>query len=251
MRSFPIRLAATFLAALAWAGAAGAQTADEVIEKSLAALGGRAAHAKIKSRSTVGTIVLSTPGGEISGTIEVLNAVPNKTRTLIKADLSSLGAGALVMDQRFDGSSGFVLDSLQGNREMTGGQLESMRNNSFPHPFLDYKQKGTSAQLKGKEKVGDREAFLLIFDPISGPEVRQYVDAANFLPLRAVISIDVPELRQSVEQTAEFLDYKELDGVKLPYRIRASSSIQNFTVTISRMEHNVAVDQTLFVKPAK
>jgi hypothetical protein len=81
--------------------------------------------------------------------------------------------------------------------------------------------------------------------------VRQYVDAANFLPLRAVISIDVPELRQSVEQTAEFLDYKELDGVKLPYRIRASSSIQNFTVTISRMEHNVAVDQTLFVKPAK
>jgi hypothetical protein len=250
MRAVSSRVAASFILAV-WAQAAWAQTADEVIEKSLAALGGRAAHAKIKSRSTAGTIEISTPGGEISGTIEVLNAAPDKMRTLVKADLSSLGAGALVIDQRFDGSSGYVLDSLQGNREMSGSQLESLRNTSFPHPFLNLKEKGISVQLKGKEKVGDREAFLLVFDPPSGPEVRQYVDAETFLPLRMMMSVDVPQLGQAVDQTTDYLDYRELDGVKLPYRIRASSSIQNFTVTIAKMEHNVAVDQALFVRPAQ
>jgi hypothetical protein len=228
-----------------------AQTADEVIEKSLAAMGGRAALAKVKSRSTVGTIVLSTPAGEINGTIEVLNAVPNKTRTLVKADLSALGAGALVVDQRFNGSAGYVQDSLQGDREMTGDLLENMKNQSFPHPFMDFKQKGISVQLKGKDKVGNREALLLVFDPTSGPEVRTYVDAESYLPLRSVMSVDVPQLGQSVEQTYDFLDYKDLDGLKLPYRIQASSSIQNFTVTISKMQHNVAVDEALFSKPAK
>ena len=70
---------------------ASAQTADAVVEKYLAALGGRAALAKVTSRSTTGTMTLSTPTGTVSGTIEVLNEQPNKSRTLIKLDLSSLG----------------------------------------------------------------------------------------------------------------------------------------------------------------
>ena len=69
-----------------------AQTADEIVEKSIAALGGREAFAKIKSRAMAGTIVLGTPAGDVTGSVELLEAPPNKIRTLIKADLSSLGA---------------------------------------------------------------------------------------------------------------------------------------------------------------
>jgi hypothetical protein len=83
--------------------AAAQQSATDVIDKSLAALGGRAAHAKLQSRSATGTIALSTPAGDIAGTLELLNTTPNKTRMLLKADLSALGAGELVIDQRFDG----------------------------------------------------------------------------------------------------------------------------------------------------
>ena len=45
MRTFSRRLVVAVLA-LAWAHTASAQTADEVIEKSIAAMGGRAAHEK-------------------------------------------------------------------------------------------------------------------------------------------------------------------------------------------------------------
>jgi hypothetical protein len=237
------------LAALAFSPIASAQTADEVIEKSIAALGGRAAHAKIKTRRMTGSIVLGTPAGDIKGSIEVTNAMPNKTRSVIKADLSALGAGELTVDQRFDGTSGYVLDSLQGNRDMMGSQLDAARNTSFPHPFLNYKDLGIAAKLAGKEKVGDREAFVILFDPTSGPEIRNYIDAETFMPVRSVTRVDVPQLGQEIEQTIDLLDYKEVDGIKIPFRLRASSSVQSLTISADKVEHNVTLDDTLFSKP--
>jgi hypothetical protein len=233
---------------LLWAHSAAAQTADEIIEKSITAMGGRAAMQKVKSRQMTGTLLLGTPAGDIQGTIEILNATPNKARTVIKADLSAFGAGQLLVDQRFDGTNGYVVDSLQGNREITGSQLDTMKANSFPHPFLDYKAMGASVQLTGKEKVADKDAFVLVFQPASGAPVKQYVDATTFMPVRTVIKATVPQFGE-VEQNADPSDYRDLDGVKVPYKIRIESSVQGLTMTFSKVEHNVPVDDKLFVKP--
>jgi hypothetical protein len=235
---------------LASAHVARAQTAEDVINKSLTAIGGRAALEKLKSRSTVGTITLSTPAGEIEGSVEILNAAPNKSRTLVKADLSAFGVGPLVLDQRFNGTAGYVMDTLQGNRDITGTQLDNLRNGTFPHPFLSYKGMGTAARLSGKEKVGDRDAYVVVFEPTSGSAVREYIDAESYLPLQLVVKVDVPQLGQEVEQTTEFLDYREVDGVKLAFRIKATSAVQSYTIAVSKIEHNVRIDDTLFSKPA-
>jgi len=250
MRAIFTRLAAALLL-VGWAHAASAQTADEVIDKALNAVGGRAALATVKSRSATGTITLSTPAGDFEGSIAILNAVPNRSRSLIKADLPALGVGSLILDQRFNGSTGYVLDSLQGNRDITGNQLDNLKNGSFPHPFLTYKEMGITAKLTGKEKVGDRDAYVLIFDPPSGSVVRHYVDAETYLPIKLAIKVNVPQLGQDVEQETEFLDYKEVDGIKLPFRVKAQSSVQNYTVVFTKIEHNVLVDETLFSKPEK
>ena len=228
---------------------AAAQTADEVIEKTIAALGGRAALAKLSSRSTTGTIVLVTPAGEIKGTIETLTASPNKSRTLIKADLSALGAGELVVDQRFNGTAGYVLDSLQGNRDMPAAQTANMRNSSFPHPFLTYKDIGSTATVSGKEKVGDRDALVVVMTPKAGSPVRTYIDAETFMPLKTVVKVEVPQLGGELEQTTEFSDFRAVDGVKVPFLIKSSSSVQSFTVTTTAVQHNVKVDEALFSKP--
>ncbi len=242
------RLAVTVLV-LGCAQVALAQTADEVIARSVTAIGGRAALVKLKTRSMTGTITLSTPAGEITGSIEILDAAPNKSRSVIKADLTALGAGPLVLDQRFDGHTGYVLDSLQGNRDITGNQLDNLRNSAFPHSFLNYKEMGTAVRLSGKEKVGDREAYVVVFEPTSGSLVRQHIDAETYLPVQYAVKVDVPQIGQQIEQTTEFLDYREVDGVKMPFQLRATSSLQNYTITITKVEHNVAIDDALFSKP--
>ena len=245
----PIRQAVIILVVLACAPAAAAQTADEIIDKSIAAMGGRAAFDKIKSRSMAGTITLNTPAGDIPGSIEVLNTRPNKARTLIKADLSAFGAGPLTIDQRFDGQNGYVLDSLQGNRDVTGNQLDNMRNSGFPHAFLDYKAMGFSAKLQGKEKVGAGEAYVIVFEPAKGSAVRQFIDAQSMLPVKFSLTVNVPQLGQDVEQTTTLEDYKDVDGVKVPFKLSSSSSVQSFTVMLDKVTHNVEVDEKLFVRP--
>src|SRR5262245_23589479 len=116
---------------LGLAHGAWAQTADEVIEKHLAALGGRSALEKLKSRSIKGTITATTPAGDVSGPIETLNQAPNKSRTYVQLDLTAVGFGKIVQDQRFDGTSGYAIDSLQGNRDITGDPLEALKNATF------------------------------------------------------------------------------------------------------------------------
>ena len=235
---------------LSWAPLASAQTVDEVIEKHLTAIGGRAALAKVKSRSMTGTIALSTPVGELSGPVEVTNMAPNKSRTLIKLDLSAVGAGEMTVDQRFDGTAGFVADSMQGNRDISGDQLESLKNATFPTPFLDYKERGVTVELGPKEKVGARDAFVLTVKPKTGPVVRQFVDAETYLPLRMVAKIEVPQMGP-VEQTTDFSDLRDVDGVKVPFSVKSSSAAQSFTITISKVEQNGKIDEALFSKPVK
>lgn len=234
---------------LGWAQGAWAQTADDIIDKYLAAVGGRAALGKLTSRSMIGTITLSTPGGDVSGPVEQFTQKPNKSRTLLTLDLSSFGAGQMVVDQRFDGTSGYVLDSLQGNRDITGSQLENMKNGSFPSPLMNYREMGATVELVGKEKVGDREAYVLLFKPKSGSVVRQYVDVETYLPIRVVVKVDVPQFGE-VEQTTELLDYRDVDGVKVPFQVKATSSVQSSTITVTKVEHNTTIDAALFSKPA-
>ncbi len=105
------------------AGSLPAQTADELIEKHLAAVGGREAISKMQSRIETGTITISMQGAEVTGTVEVYNKVPNKTRVLIKLDLTAMGAAEMTIDQRCDGETGYQINSLQGDKEITGNQL--------------------------------------------------------------------------------------------------------------------------------
>jgi outer membrane lipoprotein-sorting protein len=244
-----LRLVATASVLLGSVQAAAAQTADEIVEKHLAAIGGRAALSKLTSRTMAGTITIATPAGEFSGPIEIMNQAPNKVRTLINLDLTGVGAGKITIDQRFDGVTGYAIDTLQGNRDITGDQLEGMRNGSFPTPFLNYKQNGVGIELTGKEKVGDREAYVLVVKPKTGPSSKNYIDATSFLMIRQIVTADIPPVG-ALEQTTDFSDEKEVDGIKIAHKIVSSSKVQNFTVTISKVEHNGALDQTLFAKPA-
>ena len=46
-------------------------------------------------------------------------------------------------------------------------------------------------------------------------------------------------------------DYRDLDGMKIPFRLRATSAVQSFTIAIEKIAHNITVDETMFSKPAK
>jgi zinc protease len=234
-----------------WAGAAQAQTADEAVEKALAAMGGRAALTKLNTRVITGTMTVSTQGVDVPGTIEMSYKAPNLARSLMKLDLSAYGGGEMVIDRRCDGKTAFEINSQSGTREITGNQLENMLNASFPSPFLNYKQTGGKVEVAGKEKLGEKDVIVLVFTPKVGSVSRLYFDAQTWQLLRSVGKVNIPDAGGEIEQTTDPSDYRDVDGVKLPYTLVMSNPAQSLTIRIQKIEHNKPLDDSIFGRVAK
>jgi outer membrane lipoprotein-sorting protein len=238
-------------AALLWAGAAQAQGVDEAVEKALTAMGGRASLAKLQTRVASGAITVSTQGMDISGTVEVSYKAPNKARTFMKLDLSAYGGAEMVIDRRCDGKTAFEINSQTGEREITGNQLQNMLNASFPTPFLKYKEEGAKIEVVGKEKLGEKDAIVLVYTPKAGSASRLYFDAQTWLLIRSLGKISVSETGGEIEQTTDPSDYREVDGVKLPFTIVMSNATQSVTMRLGKIEHNKPLDDAMFGRVAK
>ena len=242
------RLIAGITLVLASATPAIAQTADEIVEKHLAAIGGREALGRIRSRVSSGKVTVTTPVGDLAGTVEAFAKAPDKSRTLVKVDVTALGAGIVTNDQRFDGTSGYIIDTLNGNREITGAQLDALKNNGFPTAWLDYKARGHAVALTGKETLGDRPALVLEVTPKTGPKMRSWVDAETYLIVKTSVTVDVPPMGP-VEQIMEFGDYRTVDDVKVPFLVKSINSLQTITGVLTDVKHNVEIDEASFKKP--
>ena len=245
------RVLVSMAAAIALTGASSvqAQTADEIVEKHLAAMGGRAALSKLTSQVAAGSVQISAQGADFGGTIEISRKAPNKSRTLMKLDLSALGGSEMVVDQRCDGKTAFASNSLQGDREITGSQLQNMLNASFPSPLLTYKEAGARIELQGQDKAGGRAAFVLLYTPKAGPASKLFVDTETFLLARSVTTLDVPAAGGTVEQTTELGDYRVVDGVKTAFSVTVAGAAQTIIITLTKAEFNTPIDDAVFNRP--
>lgn len=245
------RVLVSMAAAIALMGASSvqAQTADEIVEKHLAAVGGRAALSKVTSQVASGKVAISAQGADFGGSIEISRKAPNKARTLMKLDLSALGGSEMIVDQRCDGKTAFASNSVQGDREITGSQLQNMLNASFPSPLLTYKEAGARVDLQGQDKAAGRTAFVLLYTPKTGPAAKLFIDAETFLVARSVTTLDVPAAGGTVEQTTDLGDYRVVDGVKTAFSVTVSSPAQTIAITLSKVELNMPIDDTIFGRP--
>jgi hypothetical protein len=241
-------LVATAVLLTLGASAALAQTADEIVEKHLAAMGGREALGRVRTRVSTGTVRVETAVGPISGTVEAFAKAPNKSRSLVTLDLSSLGAGTFINDQRFDGTTGYVIDTLNGNRDITGSQLEAMRNNGFPTVWLDYRARGLTIVLTGQETLAGGAAYVLEVTPKIGPRARAWVDAETLMLVKTSVPLESTPAGP-VEQVTEYGDFRTVDGVKVPFSVKSTTSGQTVTAVLTDVKHNVEVDDAGFLKP--
>jgi hypothetical protein len=75
-----------------------------------------------------------------------------------------------------------------------------------------------------------------------------WVDATSFLPVKTSTTTDTPETGP-LEQVTEFADYRDVDGVKVPFKLSTTTAVQSFTVILNSVAHNVKIDPAIFAKP--
>jgi len=99
--------------------AAGLPTADQIVEKYVQAIGGKAAIEKQTSRVSKGTFDLPAFGA--SGTAEIYEKAPNKNASIINI------AGFGVVQEGYDGKTAWSQDPQSGLREKAGAELASAK----------------------------------------------------------------------------------------------------------------------------
>jgi outer membrane lipoprotein-sorting protein len=224
----------------ATASSAALPSAEQLVDKYVTALGGKAAIEKITSTSAKGTLELPAMG--VNGTAERLAKAPNKTYMIVS--IPSFGD----IKQGADGTSAWAQDPNSGQiNDISGNQLARAKMAADFYRDLKFKETYSKMTVKGTEKVNSRDAYVVQADSSAGPTT-MYFDAQNGLLLRIDSERDGPEGKTMIEEYYD--DYRDVDGVKYPYAYRQKNSQYDFTIKFTEVKHNVTIDDAKFAKPA-
>lgn len=222
-----------FILLLVCAQFAQAQTVDEIINKHVAALGGNEKLSKIQNVVMEGS--LSIQGTEIALNLTQVN---NK---LNRQDITAMGMHGFDMVTATEGWQYMPFQGMQKPEPKTADEVKKSQSDlDIAGPLVDYAAKGHKVELLGKEDVEGTECYKIKATLAAGKELTFFIDPASSMIIRT------KEIRkmngQDTELQTDFSDYKEIEGVKMPYSI----SQQFGTVLISSIKVNQTIPESVF-----
>jgi hypothetical protein len=215
-------------------------TAEQVLERSILATGGRAVMEKLTS--TVAKGQMEVRPLDLKAAIEFYAQAPAKRLIVTKVEK----AGEL--RQGCDGKAAWTHDPERGLRELEGAELAAELRTCAFNAELRWRELYPKVELAGKEKVGEREAHKVLMTPAAGKPITRYFDAATFLLIREVSTREVSDV--PVEMRVDYSDYRDVDGVKMPFLITQRMPGAVVLVQFTEVKNNVALDDARFAKPA-
>jgi len=212
-------------------------TLEQVLDRYAEALGGKQALEKITSRvlkgSRIGADGVLVPE-------EVQAKAPNKL-------LITTSYPNLVFRTGFNGAQGWA-QSNQEQRDVNGEMLAQLKSEAEFCKESRLKELYSRMRIVGKVAVGEREAYVIEATPKEGGNTQKlYFDTQTGLLIRKYSEAKVA-LGQFPSQT-DYEDYREVDGVKLPFMIRWSIPGRVWGRKISEVKQNVALDDAQFNVP--
>jgi tetratricopeptide (TPR) repeat protein len=211
---------------------------DDVLARSVEAMGGAAALNAITTRVMKGTVDIA--GISRGGTFETYGVAPGKMLTVIQAH--PIGTKKI----GFNGKSGwFWTDGAVSG--LKGAELATLQRESDFYAPLRTKINFAKVTMAGMSKIGYRDVYVLDMQPTVGPAERLYLDAQTYLPVRINTTRSVGRISEPVE--IYFDDWREVDGIKYPFSTSQNSPSVKLGFTVREIRHNVPVDAKMFEPP--
>jgi outer membrane lipoprotein-sorting protein len=238
-RLFPLALA---VAVAALASPLLAQTADEVIAKNLTARGGLEKLKSVQALRMTGRLAMG-PGVEAPMVLEL------KRGNRMRMEFSFQGMTGV---QAFDGTSGWALMPFGGNKDVqpmpAEMAAEAYEQADIDGPLVDYKAKGHTVELVGKETVDGVEAYKLSVKMKAGSVRTIWIDTARNLEIRGEGSG-----RAGGPPSETVLgDYRDESGIMFPHTVEGGpkGAPQRQKIVIEKVELNPTLDDARFKVPA-
>jgi len=206
--------------------------ASTIIGKYIEATGGKAAYNAIKDYKF-------TMQDE-SGTMKMV--ISTKAPNMFK-NVMSMG-GKVLQEQVFDGTKGKTVQN--GSVSMVEGEeLEKLKYQSVFNKELQYEKLGFKLELKGTEKIGDKEAYKIKVTVPNGDVITEFYDTNSGLKLREVRTEEVPQMG-AMKIITDVSDYKEVDGIMVPHTLKQAVGPQAFVLKVASCETNTGMSNDEF-----
>jgi photosynthetic reaction center cytochrome c subunit len=210
-------------------------TAQAILDKYLAAVGGADALLKIKTRVQTGNL-------EASGKkfpIEIYSQAPDK-----RASTSHMGSNPSVT--AYNGETGW-LSTPHGIRQMTPAEQLAASIDAqlyfparLPRMYQEF-------QVSAGEVI-DLPTYVVSASGKNQVPLDLYFDQSSGLLVRLIRYAETALGRNPTQ--IDYADYRVTDGLKLPYRWTLARTNGRFTIQIDDVKQNVPVDGKLFVMPS-
>lgn len=262
---------------LAWAGslalaadvpsAAVQLTAEQVIEKNVAARGGLQAWRAVQTLSIKGKLdaggnespTLQAPGVRIGG-VRLPRRPAEQSQLPFRLELKRARKSRLELDFRgetaiqvYDGTNGWKLRPFLNRREVepfTADEVKAAAMQSdLDGPLMDYAAKGTRVEVEGTEKVEGNDTYRLRLTFKNGQTRRVWVNAKTFLETKIE---GTPRRLDGKYHPVEvyYRDFRATTGLMLPYltETKVEGVKQTEKIEVENVAVNAPVEDSRFAK---
>jgi hypothetical protein len=212
-----------------------AQTADDVVNKYVEAMGGKEKLLALKSVKMTGSINIQ--GMDIALTVTILNGVG------FRNDISvpGMGEGYQIMTP----TKGWSYMPFQGQTSPEEVDAEKVKSGQaqidLQSALLNYKEKGHTVELLGKETAEGVECYKLKVTHKDGKVSTLFIDGKTYYRIKSVTTSNTNGADTEVETV--YSDFKTIDGYVFPF----SQTTPNGPIVYSAVEVNKPVDESIFV----
>lgn len=213
---------------------------NEILQRYEAAVGGRDAIDRVVSYHGKGTFSTST--ANVTGTYEVWGKDPDKTLSTI------VFPRGLVIKKGFDGTTRWLQTPAGTVKDESSTEMSEVERDADIYRAGKIKSLYAKMLMEPKARLHGREVYVVEGQPTRGPSEKLFFDVKDGLLLRWDM-VRKNSKRGNVFVKVHLEDYREVDGVKVPFNVRFAFESFDVTLKMDELKHNVDISDGLFKKP--
>jgi hypothetical protein len=153
--------------------------------------------------------------------------------------------GMVLQSGYFTGKKGFNQNMQTGKKDLTKEEVEEKKKSFGLFPQLNYAKNKITVEAIGIEPKGSEEYYVIkIIDGEN--EEFQYFNKNDFLLSNTLSIVTAPEGGEPTENSVEYSDYKEVDGILFPQTQIMSFGNVTFSGTVKSNQINSDLDFSEF-----